>query len=166
MNAMRPLSCIQNQLGNRLWIFFIRGMRSDHIYSEKKSATIDWFDYQTAKDEINQVKDNYLADSNAQWRRIKKIDITCHAFVVFRMAELWNRKGKTKLTLIIGYSVRTAGELETMKHYLHLQLGNGRWKLSSVKLNGQWQLQSTVSAQHTIGKYGLSWNDGELTWMV
>lgn len=59
MNAMRPLSCKQNQLGNRLWIFFIRGMRSDHIYSEKKSATIDWFDYQTAKDEINQVKDNY-----------------------------------------------------------------------------------------------------------
>lgn len=101
-----------------------------------------------------------MADSNAQWRRIKKIDITCHAFVVFRIAELWNRKGKTKLTLIIGYSVRTAGELETMKHYLHLQLGNGRWKLSSVKLNGQWQLQSTVSAQRTIGKYGLSWNDG------
>ena len=92
-----------------------------------------------------------MADSNAQWRRIKKIDITCHAFVVFRMAELWNRKGKTKLTLIIGYSVRTAGDLETMKHYLHLQLGNGRWKLSSVKLNGQWQLQSTVSAQRTIG---------------
>lgn len=41
MNAMRPLSCKQNQLGNRLWIFFIRGMRSDHIYSEKKSAIID-----------------------------------------------------------------------------------------------------------------------------
>lgn len=59
MNAMRPLSCKQNQLGNSLWIFFIRGMRSDHIYSEKKSAAIDWFDYQTAKDEINQVKDDY-----------------------------------------------------------------------------------------------------------
>lgn len=58
MNAMRPLSCKQNQLGNRLWIFFIRGMRSDPNYSEKKSA-IDWFDYQTAKDEINQVKDDY-----------------------------------------------------------------------------------------------------------
>lgn len=33
-------------------------MRSDPNYSEKKSA-IDWFDYQTAKDEINQVKDDY-----------------------------------------------------------------------------------------------------------